>query len=147
MSTIRVLCISLFFVVSSALAGPKEDAVQVVERWAKAFTEADVETIASLYSPDAVFIGTDGKAILVQPEDIKKYFQGVLLGTRRFVATLVESKVTIASETAFVITAFDKLAITVDGKTQDAFGRVTFVVAKRESGWKIVSFHRSRMPS
>ena len=147
MSTIRVLCTSLFFFACSAFAGPKEDAVQVVERWAKAFTEADVETIASLYAPEAVFIGTDGKAILVQPEEIKKYFQGVLLGTRRFVATLVESKVTVASETAFVITAFDKLAITVDGKTQDAFGRVTFVVAKRESGWKIVSFHRSRMPS
>jgi uncharacterized protein (TIGR02246 family) len=147
MFIVRVLCLSLFFLTSSAFAGPKEDAFQVVERWAKAFTEADVETIASLYAPDAVFIGTDSKAISAQPEDIKKYFQGVLLGSRRFVATLVESNITTASDAAFVVTALDKLAITADGKTQDALGRVTFVVAKRESGWKIVAFHRSRMPS
>ena len=93
MRNLKTLCLSLIFLGSSALAGPKEDAVQVVERWAKAFTEADVDTIVSLYASDAVFIGTSSKTIVTQPEDIKKYFQGALLGSRRFVATLVESSV------------------------------------------------------
>ena len=147
MRNLKILCLSFILLASSAFAGPKEDAFQVVERWAKAFTEADVDTIVSLYASDAVFMGTGSKAIVTQPEEIKKYFQGALLGNRRFVATFVESTVTSVSETAFVVTALDKIAVTVDGKTQDVFGRVTFVVIKRESGWKIVSFHRSAMPS
>ena len=147
MRELKILCLSFIFLGSSAFAGPKEDAFQVVERWAKAFTEADVDTIVSLYASDAVFMGTSSKTIVTQPEDIKKYFQVALLGSRRFVATFVESSVTPVSETAFVVTALDKIAVTVDGKTQDVFGRVTFVVAKREAGWKIVSFHRSAMPS
>ena len=147
MRNFKVLCLSLVVLCSSAVAGPKEDAFQVVERWAKAFTEADVDTIVSLYASDAVFIGTGSKTIVTKPEDIKKYFQGALLGSRRFVATFMESAVTAASETVVVVTAMDKLAMTADGKTTDLFGRVTFVVLKGDSGWKIVSFHRSAMPS
>ena len=112
----KVLCLSLVVLCSSAVAGPKEDAFQVVERWAKAFTEADVDTIVSLYASDAVFIGTGSKTIVTKPEDIKKYFQGALLGSRRFVATFVDSAVTAVSETAVVITAMDKLAMTEDGR-------------------------------
>ena len=70
----------------------------MVEHWAKAFAEADVDTIVGLYAPDAVFMGTVSKAIVTQPEDIKKYFQVALLGNRRFIATLVESNVTPISE-------------------------------------------------
>ena len=147
MRNFKVLCLSLVVLCSSAVAGPKEDAFQVVERWAKAFTEADVDSIVSLYASDAVFIGTGSKTIVTKPEDIKKYFQGALLGSRRFVATFVESVVTAASETVVVVTAMDKLAMTADGKTTDLFGRVTFVLVKSDSGWKIVSFHRSAMPS
>jgi uncharacterized protein (TIGR02246 family) len=147
MRNLKALCLSLVFLASSAFAAPKDDALQVVERWAKAFTEADVDTIVGLYAPDAVFIGTGSKTIVTQPADIRKYFQTALLGSRRFVATFVESNVIPVSESAFVVTVLDKLAVTADGKTQDVFGRVTFVVAKHESGWKIVSFHRSAMPS
>ena len=75
------------------------------------------------------------------------YFEVALLGSRRFVATLVESDVTRVSETVFVVTALDKIVVSTDGNSRDVFGRVTFVLAKRESGWKIVSFHRSAMPS
>ena len=146
MHKVKTLCLCMILLASSAFAGPKEDAFEVIERWAKAFTEADVDTIVSLYASDAVFMGTGSKTIVTQPEDIKKYFQAALLGNRRFVATFVDSRVTPVSETAFVATVLDKLAVTADGKTQDVFGRVTFVVAKRESGWKIVSFHRSAMP-
>jgi uncharacterized protein (TIGR02246 family) len=147
MRNLKVLCLSLGFLCFSAIAGPKDDAVQVVERWAKAFTAADVDTIVSLYAPDAVFMGTVSKTIVTTPEDIRKYFQVALLGKRRFVASFVERSVTAVAETAFVVTALDKLVVTTDGNTEEVFGRVTFVVAKRESNWKIISFHRSAMPS
>ena len=147
MRNLKVLCLLLGFLCCSAIAGPKDDAVQVIERWAKAFTAADVETIVSLYAPDAVFMGTVSKTIVTTPEGIRKYFEVALLGKRRFVASFVQSSVTAVAETAFVITALDKLVVTTEGNTEEVFGRVTFVVAKRESNWKIISFHRSAMPS
>ena len=132
---------------SSAFAGPKEDAFQVVEHWAKAFTAADVDTIVGLYAPDTVFMGTGTKTIVNQPEGVKKYFELTLLGNRKFVASLVDSSIVALNETTVVVTGLDKLIATVDGKSLDIFGRVTFVLAKRESGWKIVHFHRSAMPT
>jgi uncharacterized protein (TIGR02246 family) len=100
-----------------------------------------------LYAPDATFIGTGSKALVTTPEEIRKYFEGALLGSRRFVATIGDRAVTVLSETAVVVTALDTLAVTMDGKTQDVHGRLTFVLAKRDAGWKIVHFHRSAMPS
>jgi uncharacterized protein (TIGR02246 family) len=147
MPNLKALCVALVVFCSAAVAGPRDEAYGVVERWAKSFTEADVEAIAGLYGSDAVFIGTGSKTIVTKPEDIKKYFQGTLLGGRRFVASFVESTVTVVSDTVVVVTAMDKLAMTMDGKTTDLFGRLTFVVAKGDSGWKIVSFHRSAMPT
>ena len=35
---------------SLAQAGPKEDALQVVEKWSKAFADADVDGITGLYA-------------------------------------------------------------------------------------------------
>ncbi|TRZ94343.1 MAG: DUF4440 domain-containing protein, partial [Rhodocyclaceae bacterium] len=87
---------------SAAIAGPKEDAFQVVERWGKAFTEADVETVVGLYSSDAVFMGTGTKTIVTKTEDIRKYFQTALLGNRRFVASVVDSSVVALSDTVIV---------------------------------------------
>jgi uncharacterized protein (TIGR02246 family) len=147
MKIFKVLSLLLVVLCSSADAGTKEDAFQVVERWAKAFTAADVDTLVSLYASDAVFFGTVSKTIVTKPEDIKKYFQASFLGGRRFVATIVESAVTATSDTVVVVAALDKVVMTLDGKTTDSFGRVTYVLAKGESGWKIVSFHRSAVPS
>jgi len=131
---------------SSAIAGSKEDAFQVVEKWSKAFTEADVDTLVGLYSPDAVFLGTGTKNIISQPDGVRKYFEGTLLGNRKFIASQLDSSTMALNDTTVIVTALDKLIATVDGKSQAFFGRVTFVLAKRGSEWKIVSFHRSAMP-
>jgi uncharacterized protein (TIGR02246 family) len=132
---------------SSVIAGPKEEAFKVVELWAKAFTAADVDSVVGLYAADAVFMGTGSKSIVSQPEGIRKYFEVTLLGNRKFVASLVDSSVVALDDMNVVVTGLDKLVATVDGKSQDIFGRVTFILSKRESGWKIVHFHRSSMPA
>ena len=75
MRNFKTLCISLMFLGTSAFAGTKEEAVQVVERWAKAFTEADVDTIVSLYASDAVFIGTSSKMIVSTSASVKAFAQ------------------------------------------------------------------------
>jgi ketosteroid isomerase-like protein len=48
---------------SAAVAGPKEEALLVLEKWSKAFSDSDVDGIAKLYSPDAHFLGTARRSL------------------------------------------------------------------------------------
>jgi hypothetical protein len=60
---------------SAANAGPKEDALAVVDKWTKAFAASDVDGIVKRYAPDALFVGTSSKAVVVKPEGIRSYFE------------------------------------------------------------------------
>jgi len=131
---------------TTAIAGPKEEALQVLEKWTKAFTESDVDGIVKLYAPDALFFGTGSKTLVTKPEEIRKYFEQALLSNRPRGATLDTHSATVLSDTAVVVTGLDTVTGVRDGKPFSANGRVTFVVAKRGSGWQIVHFHRSAMP-
>lgn len=131
---------------STAIAGPKEDALQVVEEWAKAFTNSDVDGIVKLYAPDALFLGTGSKTVVVKTEEIRKYFEQALLSNRPRGARLDSHSVMVVSDTAVVVTGLDTVTGVRDGKPTSANGRVTFVVGKRGSEWQIVHFHRSAMP-
>jgi uncharacterized protein (TIGR02246 family) len=130
-----------------AIAGPKEDALQVVEQWAKAFTDSDVDGIVKLYAPDALFLGTGSKTVVDAPEGIRKYFEAALLTNRPRSARLDSSSVMAVSDTAVVVTGLDTVTGVRDGKTGSANGRVTFVIGKRGADWQIVHFHRSAMPN
>ena len=130
----------------NANGGPKEDALQVVERWTKAFTASDVDGIAKLYSPDALFIGTRSKTVLTTPAQIRQYFEAALLSDRPRTATLNSFSANAISDSVVVINGLDTVTGVKDGKTISGRGRVTFVVARQGSNWEIVQFHRSPMP-
>jgi uncharacterized protein (TIGR02246 family) len=132
---------------STAMAGPKEAALQVVEQWAKAFTASDVDAIVELYAPDALFLGTGSKTLVVAPEGIRKYFEQALLSNRPRGARLDSSSVMEVSDTVVVVTGLDTVTGVRHGNPISANGRVTFVIGKRGSGWQIVHFHRSAMPN
>ena len=132
---------------SHAVAGPKEDALQVVETWAAAFANSDVDAIVRLYAPDALFIGTGSKAVVLKPEDIRKYFEQALLTNRPRGAKLGDHSVLVLSDTAVVVAGLDTVTGVRDGSPTSANGRVTFVVARRGQDWQIVHFHRSAMPN
>jgi uncharacterized protein (TIGR02246 family) len=132
---------------STAIAGPREDALEVVEKWTRAFTESDVDDIVRLYAPDALFFGTGSQTLVTKPEEIRKYFEQALLSNRPRGATVGDHSVMVLSDTAVVITGLDTVTGTRDGKTLSANGRATFVIAKREGGWQIVHFHRSAKPN
>ena len=100
-----------------------------------------------LYAPDALFLGTGSKTVVVKPEDIRKYFEAALLNNRPRGAALGDYASMILSDTAVVITGLDTVTGVRDGKPFSSGGRVTFVVAKRGPDWKIVHFHRSAMPN
>lgn len=143
---------SLFAVVllaslcSAATAGPKEDALQVLEKWTRAFSDSDVDGIVKLYADDTTFLGTGSKTVVVKSDEIRKYFEQALLNNRPRGAKLDSYSTTVLSDTAVLFTGLDTVTGVRDGTPYSANGRVTFVVAKRGEVWQIVHFHRSAMP-
>jgi Domain of unknown function (DUF4440) len=88
--------VALLGLLSSAVAGPKEDALAVLETWTKAFAASDVDGIVKLYAPDALFLGTASKTAVVKPEGIRSYFENALLNNRPGGATLKDYAATVA---------------------------------------------------
>jgi uncharacterized protein (TIGR02246 family) len=140
-----LLALSLAFL-SSAHAGPREEALAVVERWAQAFTASDVDAITALYAPEALFFGTGSKTLVTRPEDIRAYFERGLLTNRPRGATLGEHQVAVISDTVVVVTGMDTVTSVREGVPTRAIGRVSFVIAKQGDAWRIVHFHRSVVP-
>ncbi len=132
---------------TAAMATAKDEAIAVVQTWAKAFSDSDVDGIVRLYAPDALFIGTGSKTVVADPSGIRTYFENALLNNRPRGAALRDSVATELSDNAVVVTGLDTVTGVRDGKQFSAAGRVTFVVAKRGSEWRIVHFHRSAMPN
>jgi uncharacterized protein (TIGR02246 family) len=129
-----------------ALAGPEEDAMKVVEKWAAAFNASDVDAIMALYAPDALFLGTGSRTVVTAPAGIRQYFEQALLTDRPRGAKLESHSIMAVSDGSVVITGLDVTTAVRDGKTITNPGRVTFVVARRGADWKIVHFHRSSVP-
>jgi uncharacterized protein (TIGR02246 family) len=144
-AALSVVCFLASFS-SAAIAGPKEEALAVLEEWTKAFAASDVDAIVNLNAPDALFMGTGSKTVVTDPAAIRKYFEGALLTRKPRAAPISSSEVMVLSDTAVLIAGLNTSTGVLDGKTFSNPGRVTFVIAKRGSDWKIVHFHRSAMP-
>ena len=132
---------------TAAHAGPREDALQVVDAWTTAFANSDIEAMAALYAPDALFMGTGSRTVVTRPEGVRAYFEKGFLTDRPRAARVYDTSVAVLSDTSVVVTGLDTISNTRDGKVISRNGRVTFVVAKRGSEWKIVHFHRSAAPN
>ena len=145
----RTLLLSLMVMLAwpiVSFAGPKEDALSVVEKWDKAFVASDVDGMVRLYAPDATFIGTSSKMPVVKTEGIRSYFENAFL-TKFQSATFKEYAATVLSDSTVLVTGLDMIDGMRDGRPVHAEGRVTFLVAKRGSDWQIVHFHRSAIPN
>ncbi len=127
--------------------GPKEDAQQVVAKWSKAFAGGNKNAIVELYAPEALMIGTAGKAVLTKPEQIRAHFEGAFKAfDKPRTATIDSSEALTINESSVVITGFDTITGGKDGQPITSKGRVTFVVAKRGPDWVIAHLHRSPLP-
>jgi len=138
-----VLFISLS---STAIAGPREEALQIVEKWTSAFTNSDVDGIVKLHAADVVMIGTGSKALITSPDGVRKYFEGVFR-SGKYTPALGEHSVLQISDTTVVVAGFDTIVGVAADKPVNLAGRDTFVIAKRGADWQIVHFHRSATPN
>ena len=78
----------------------------MVERWTRAFTDSDVDAIVKLYASDALFLGTSSKTVVVDPAEIRKYFEQALLNTKPMGATLGSYSTMVVSDTTVVSRRF-----------------------------------------
>ncbi len=131
---------------AAAAAGPREEAMAVIDRWVQAFSASDVDAITNLYAPDALFMGTGSRTAVTNPAGVRQYFEQALLTQRPRSAKVLESTVLVASNTVVIVNGLDVTYATRDGKTLENPGRFTFVVANRAGTWQIVHFHRSTVP-
>lgn len=129
-----------------AAAGPREEAIAVIEQWVQAFDASDVDAITRLYAPDALFMGTGSRAVVTDPAGVRRYFEQALLTQRPRSAKVLESTAMVVSDTVVVVNGLDVTYATREGTTIENPGRFTFVVARRGADWRIVHFHRSGMP-
>lgn len=130
-----------------AHAGPREEALNLLDKWAKAFSESDVDTIHTLYARDCQFIGTFTKVLSVNSDGIRSYFENSLFNNKPRGARLIETNVLVLSDAVVVVSGLDELTGVREGATFITNGRVTFVIAKCDATWKIVQFHRSLIPN
>ncbi len=123
-----------------------KEALDVVELWSSAFTQSDVDTVMSLFAPDAVFLGTSSKNIVTTTAGIRQYFENSLVGNKRYISELSNSVIDELSDDVVVITSLNKISIIENHRTNIASGRLSIVLRKNEGTWKIAHFHRSAMP-
>jgi uncharacterized protein (TIGR02246 family) len=139
-------CLLLVFACRGVASNPADDAMQVIQKWAAAFSQSNVDAIVSLYAPDALFFGTGSKTLVSTPEQIRSYFSGLQKDKPRG-AQLLEHSVRVVSDDVVIVTGMDRVSGTKDGSVYHAQGRVSFVLEKRGSTWQIVHFHRSAVPT
>jgi len=139
-------CIFFLAACAGSSSSAERDASAVIQRWATAFKASDVETIVSLYAPDALFFGTGSKTLVTAPAEIRSYFEAALQRNRPRGAELLEHTVRAVSEDSVIVTGLDRISGTKDGVVEYSHGRVTFVLQKRGGSWQIVHFHRSLVP-
>jgi len=130
---------------SSAVTGPKAEALQVLAKWIQAFNASDINGIVSLYAPDALFIGTGSTEVGTNPEYFRRYFQSLKRDMPRG-AQLESYSALELSTTVVLISGIDSVSGSKDGVIFHRPGRTSFVFAKRGDVWQIVQFHRSAMP-
>ena len=128
-----------------AVAGPKEDAFQVIEQFKKAFDNSDVEGVVKLFAPDAIFLGTVSPKLVTTTEGIDEYFQALTQFTPRSISIDAYSAM-VLSENAVLFAGFDTFSQTKEGKAIEAPARFTLVITKKDQNWRISQFHSSMRP-
>src|SRR5262245_22121217 len=109
-----LLAWSLFIIEPvAAVAGPKEDAFQVIEQFKSTFDASDDQRSVKLFSPDAFFLGNGGPKPNTKNGNVGCYFQGIKTNPPRKI-TVEEFSTLVVSENGVVFRGFDVFGMTKD---------------------------------
>jgi uncharacterized protein (TIGR02246 family) len=138
-------CAVLITAPLAAVAGPKEEAFQVIEQFKAAFDASDVQGVVRLFAPDAIFLGTISPKIITTTADVDQYFQGLKQFMPRQVK-IEEHSTMVLSDRAVLFVGFDTFSQTRDERVVETPARFTLLITKSDQGWRISHFHSSIRP-
>ena len=108
-------------------------------QWAAAFSKLDAGALASLYSRNAFFFGSNPN--LYRGNDgVADYFAGL---PRWSSQTVQFTDIRTAQAAADLINFAGTASFTVDGNAEPLTVKITWVIVREAGEWKIVSHHVS----
>lgn len=134
-------------VISSGMtfADATDGAELVFEKFFTSFTNADPDSIASLFSEDALFWGTGSQSLVMTTGGIRSYFSGMRNRTPgQVVASAADISILPLNENQAMISG--TWQVISQGQSEGTLLRVSAVVSNLNGEWKIVQFHNSRVP-
>src|SRR5204862_6223567 len=114
-----ILIVACMAVPVSVLAGPKEDAQSVFDKFLAAFTAADVDGVVALFAPDALVWGTGMRELAIQPEPGRAYFASALSNLKpneRKASAVGPAAALVLSDNAVLVSGMWQIERVVDGK-------------------------------
>jgi uncharacterized protein (TIGR02246 family) len=113
----------------------------IIEKWSTAFEKLDAEALASLYSKNAFFFGSN-PMLYRGNEGVAAYFNAL---PRWSSPTVQFTDVMTALISSDVINVAGIASFLVSEGTQPLSVKLTWVIAREDGRWKIISHHVSSM--
>ena len=111
----------------------------IMSKWAAAFTRLDAAALASLYSRNAFFFGSN-PSFYRGNDGVQAYFEGL----PRWPSPSVEfSDVRTAQVTIDVINVAGTASFIVEQGAEPLVVKITWVIVREDGDWKIASHHVS----
>ena len=111
----------------------------IIEKWSAAFNQLDADALASLYSKNAFFYGSNPK-LYRGNEGVAAYFNAL---PRWSSPTVQFTDVVIAPVGSDVINVAGTASFDVGERDSTLSVKLTWVIVREEGGWKIASHHVS----
>jgi uncharacterized protein (TIGR02246 family) len=146
MLRIAIVCAAVAACSVTALAGPKEEAQTVADKFIAAFIAGDLDATTALYSPDVLFWGTESPDLGTSAEALRKYFADNYAA--RATAPLKSTRA--LADTSTLVLSDDTVLIAGRWQTERPNAvtplRFTMVLHKKGDRWRIVHLHSSLRP-
>jgi len=111
----------------------------IMGNWAAAFSKLDTAALASLYSKNAFFFGSN-PTFSRGNDGVKAYFEGL----PRWQSPSVQfTDVRTAQAAAEIINVAGTASFTVEKDAEPLVVKITWVIIREDGEWKIVSHHVS----
>jgi uncharacterized protein (TIGR02246 family) len=111
----------------------------IMRQWAAAFTMLDAKTLASLYSKNAFFFGSNPK--LYRGNDgVQAYFDGL---PRWSSPTVQFTDINTTHATSDVINFAGTATFMTEAGAEPLTVKITWVIVREDDDWKIASHHVS----
>ncbi|MCA6114099.1 DUF3225 domain-containing protein [Bradyrhizobium sp. WSM 1738] len=117
-----------------------EDVVAgIMAKWEAAFSRLDAEALASLYSKNAFFFGSNPN-LYCGNDGVAAYFAGL---PRWSSPTVQFTNVRTAQAATGLINFAGTASFVVNGDAEPLVVKITWVIVREDGDWKIVSHHVS----